>query len=167
MYIPEDNLLFRKLGLTKAISFDLSMTVEEFKEQFKNRVGSETGFFGFSSHKLEFHGEIKRSTFKVSRAATYFNNTDFSLAEGSYYDNSGKTKIEIIAHAPMTGIALSLIILLTIPIIITVLTANLFAALIIWPLALIYLSLFVYQFVRKVKKFLFDLERGFLIWQIR
>jgi hypothetical protein len=173
MDIPENNSLFKKLGLTKSTSLELSMTAEEFKEKFKSRVGSETNFFGFSGHHREFHGQIKQSTFKISRSSSFLNNTDLSAATGSYQTNDDKVIIQVMAYAPMTWIVLSSIIILfisTIPLIVTANQPSGFVPAIIICSAtlLMFFPLFViFPHVRKLKKFLYDLEREFITWQVR
>jgi hypothetical protein len=173
MDIPENNSLFKKLGLTKSITVELSMTSDEFKDSFKSRVGSETNFFGFSGHKLEFHGQIKQSTFKISRSSSYLNNADLSAATGSFQTDNDKVVIEVMAHAPMTWIVLSSIIILLIGVIPLIVTANqptgfIPAIIICSATLLVFFPLFVIlPHVRKLKRFLYDLEREFTTWQLK
>lgn len=170
MDIPENNSLFKKLGLTKSISLELSMTAEEFKDKFKSKVGSKTSFFGFSNHDLEFHGEIKRSTFKIWRNATYFNNNDQTLANGSYLETENKLIVDLIIHPPILWIGMFCVIIVlvsTVPIIVTAKTNpdSFKAAVIICMSTLIVFPFFFFlPLINKVKKFLFDIQRELKTW---
>jgi hypothetical protein len=150
MDIPEKNSLFKRLGLTKSITVELSMTTEEFKESFKSRVGSEVGFFGHSNHNREFHGDIKRTNFKVRRSNTFFNNRDSSMAVGSYLNENGKVVVQVMAHAPMAWIVISSLIILlisTLPIVITAKSSpeSLMPAIIIGMATLFVFPLFLFS----------------------
>lgn len=161
MYVPEDNLLFRKLGLTRSISAELSMTAKEFKELLKSKVDQADYLFEFFAIRdKKYGGLIKTDTFKILHGGS-----DISGAFGSYHEKGDKLSVHLIVYSHMIYVFIFLFIsyLIGIILIYNYDSPQKSPLIIISGISfLVFPAWILYTFVRKVKIAFIDFKKVFL-----
>jgi predicted transcriptional regulator len=171
MELVEDNFLFNKIKLIDTLDVELDTTPDNFRQTFEKNVMDKQISYGLSKPKFEFHGKIKRDSFKIFRTYSAMD-SDVVGAEGTYQEHDNKLKVTICIYLPMTLFALSYSIILTIDIIASyqLLTSEFFAEnpiefsfgiaiFFLWTISIPYLA-----FRKKIKKLKYDLERELHFW---
>jgi hypothetical protein len=161
MYVPEDNLLFKKLGLTRSTSLTLSMTPKEFREKFRNKVEQADYLFNFFAiREKEYGGSIKASTFLILHGGS-----EIAGASGTFFEKNDKLDIKLTVYCHMIYVFLFFFITYLIGFIAlyNFNSSEKLPLLIICAVSfLIFPALSLYSFIKKVKIAFIDFERTFL-----
>jgi hypothetical protein len=171
MELLEDNLLFNKTKLIDSLDLELRTSYEEFRKMFESRVMTKQETYGMRRPKSEFHGKIKRDSFKISRTYSAFEG-DPVTAQGTYHEDDGKVKIKTFIYVPFTAFLIMYSVLLIIDMLTVyqIVTMDSFSenpmtfvivilALVTWTILWPYIAM-----RQRIRKLIFDLEREFHFW---